>query len=314
MKWRNQSLVKEFILVGFSSMPNIELFLFPLVLVMYIATVTGNILIIVIIMVDAALQSPMYFFLRNLAFIEICFTLDTVPLMLINLLVKDKTISFVGCAIQMYCFFHFGCAECFLLAAMSYDRYVAICNPLRYATVMNRTFCYKLMGGVWVIGIPVSLLQAAWIFNLPFCGHNKINHFFCDAPPVLKLVCTDTHQYEMQSIASTLVFLMFPFVLILISYTRIITTMLRMSTVEGRSKAFSTCSSHLIVVILFYGSGSLVYLRPKSNYSPEVKKILSLFYTVVTPMLNPIVYALRNYEVRESLKRTLGWKLFSQTV
>ncbi|XP_048374279.1 olfactory receptor 10A7-like [Sphaerodactylus townsendi] len=310
MKWRNQTVMTEFILVGFSSMPNVELLLFPLLLVMYIATVAGNILIIVITLVDPALQSPMYFFLRNLAFIEICFTLDTVPQMLLNLLMKNKSISFVGCAIQMYCFFHFGCAECFLLAAMSYDRHVAICNPLRYATVMNRTFCHKLLGGVWVIGILVSLLQSAWIFNLPFCGYNKVNHFFCDAPPVLMLVCTDTYQYEMQSIGSTLVFLMFPFVLILISYVHILTTILKMSTAAGRSKAFSTCSSHLIVVTLSYGSGSLVYLRPKSSYSPEVKKMLSLLYTIVTPMLNPIVYSLKNYEVRESLKRTLGEKLF----
>ncbi|XP_077169609.1 olfactory receptor 10A7-like [Paroedura picta] len=313
MKWRNQTLVKEFILVGFSSMPKGELFLFPLLLVIYLATVAGNILIIFVITVDAALQSPMYFFLRNLAFIEICFTLDTIPQMLINLLVKDKTISFVGCAIQMCCFFYFGCAECILLAAMSYDRYVAICNPLHYAAVMNRTFCYKLLGGVWGVGIPFSLLQAVWIFNLPFCGHNKVNHFFCDSPPVLELVCTDTYQFEMQALASTFVFLMFPFLLILISYIHIITTILKMPTVGGRRKAFSTCSSHLIVVTLFYGSASLVYLRPKSNSSPEVKKILSLFYTVVTPMLNPIIYALRNNEVRESLKRSLRWKFFSQT-
>ncbi|XP_077170397.1 olfactory receptor 10A7-like [Paroedura picta] len=313
MKWRNQTLVKEFILIGFSSMPKGELLLFPLLLVIYLVTVAGNILIIYVILVDAALQSPMYFFLRNLAFIEICFTLDTVPQMLINLLVKDKTISFVGCAIQMFCFFYFGCAECFVLAAMSYDRYVAICNPLYYATVINRTFCYKLLGGVWMIGIPVSLLQAVWIFNLPFCGHNKVNHFFCDAPPVLKLVCTDTYQYEMQAIASTFVFLMFPCILILISYINIISTILKMPTVGGRRKAFSTCSSHLIVVTLFYGSASLVYLRPKSNYSPEIKKILSLFYTIVTPMLNPFIYALRNSEMRESLKRTLRWKVFSPT-
>ncbi|XP_077169610.1 olfactory receptor 10A7-like [Paroedura picta] len=313
MKWRNQTLVKEFILVGFSSMPKGELFLFPLLLVIYLATVSGNVLIILVITVDAALQSPMYFFLRNLAFLEICFTLDTVPQMLINLLAKDKSISFAGCAIQMFCFFYFGCAESFLLAAMSYDRYVAICNPLYYATVMNRTLCYKLLGGVWVIGIPLSLLQVVWIFNLPFCGHNKVNHFFCDSPAVLKLVCTDTYLYEMQAIASTFVILFFFFVLILISYIHIITTILKMPTLVGRRKAFYTCSSHLIVVILFYGSASLVYVRPKSNYSPEVKKMLSLSYTVVTPMLNPIVYALRNYEVRESLKRSLRWKRLSET-
>ncbi|XP_028558804.2 olfactory receptor 10A7-like [Podarcis muralis] len=311
MKWKNQTSVMEFILVGFSTMPNIELFLFPLVLMMYIVTVTGNVLIIVVVMIDPALQSPMYFFLRNLSFIEICFTLDTIPKMLVNLLLKHKSISYIGCAIQMSGFFYFGCAECFILAAMSYDRYVAICNPLHYATVMNRNFCHKLLGGVWVIGIPVSLLQAAWIFSLPFCGPKEVNHFFCDVPPVLKLVCADTYLFEMQAIASTLLFLMFPFVLILISYIRIITTILRISSAEGRHKAFSTCSSHLIVVTLFYGSGSIVYLRPNSNYSPEVKKMLSLFYAVLTPMLNPIIYTLRNREVKEAMKRILGQKIFS---
>nr|XP_028558804.1 olfactory receptor 10A7-like [Podarcis muralis] len=311
MKWKNQTSVMEFILVGFSTMPNIELFLFPLVLMMYIVTVTGNVLIIVVVMIDPALQSPMYFFLRNLSFIEICFTLDTIPKMLVNLLLKHKSISYIGCAIQMSGFFYFGCAECFILAAMSYDRYVAICNPLHYATVMNRNFCHKLVGGVWVIGIPVSLLQAAWIFSLPFCGPKEVNHFFCDAPPVLKLVCADTYLFEMQALASTLLFLMFPFVLILISYIRIITTILRISSAEGRHKAFSTCSSHLIVVTLFYGSGSIVYLRPNSNYSPEVKKMLSLFYAVLTPMLNPIIYTLRNHEVKEAMKRILGQKIFS---
>lgn len=312
MKERNQTPVIEFILIGFSTMPTIELVLFPLVLGMYIVTITGNILVIVIIVIHRTLHSPMYFFLRNLAFIEICFTLDTIPKMLVNLLAKNKSISFVGCAMQMYCFFFFGCVECLLLAAMSYDRYVAICNPLRYATVMNRTFCHKLLGGVWVIGIPVSLLQAAWIFSLPFCGPNEVNHFFCDVPPVLKLVCTDTHPFEMQSTAATILFIIFPFVLILLSYVRIIATILRISSAEGRHKAFSTCSSHLIVVTLFYGSGSIVYLRPKSSYSPEVKKMLALFYTIVVPMLNPIVYSLRNSEMREALKRFLAREHFSQ--
>ncbi|KAG6519843.1 olfactory receptor [Crotalus adamanteus] len=311
MKWKNETFQMAFILLGFSSMPNIELLLFPIVLVMYFVTMTGNILIIFIAMKDPALQSPMYFFLRNLSFIEICFTLDTIPKMLVNLLLRDKSISYTGCAIQMFCFFYFGCAECFLLAAMSYDRYVAICNPLNYANLMRRSFCQKLVGGVWLIGIPVSLLQAAWIFSLPFCGMKKINHFFCDAPPVLKLVCADTSLFEMQAIVSTLVFLMFPFALILISYTRIIITIITIPSAIGRQKAFSTCSSHLIVVILFYGSGSIVYLRPNSTYSPEIKKMLSLFYAVLTPMLNPIVYTLRNHEVKGALRRILRYKSFS---
>ncbi|XP_007443489.1 olfactory receptor 10A7-like, partial [Python bivittatus] len=192
-----------------------------------------------------------------------------------------------------------------------YDRYVAICNPLHYANIMNRSFCQKLVGGVWLIGIPVSLVLAGWIFSFPFCGKNMIDHFFCDAPPVLKLVCADTSFFEMQAVVSTVVFIMFPFVLILISYVRIIITIIKISSAASRQKAFSTCSSHLIVVTLFYGSGSIVYLRPNSNYSPEVKKLFSLFYAVLIPMLNPIVYTLKNHEMKEGLKRILGHKRFS---
>ncbi|KAM6448854.1 olfactory receptor 10A7-like [Liasis olivaceus] len=311
MKWKNETFQMEFILVGFSTVPNIELLLFPIVLVMYFATMIGNILIIVTVRKDSGLQAPMYYFLRNLSFIEICFTLDTIPQMLVNLLLKNKSISYAGCAIQMFCFFYFGSAECFLLAAMSYDRYVAICNPLHYANIMNRSFCQKLVGGVWLIGILVSLLQAAWIFSLPFCGMKMIDHFFCDAPPVLELVCADTSFFEMQAVVSTVVFIRFPFVLILISYVRIIITIIKISSAASKQKAFSTCSSHLIVVMLFYGSGSIVYLRPNSKYSPEVQNFFSLFYAVFIPMLNPIVYTLKNHEMKEGLKRILGHKNFS---
>ncbi|XP_053901844.1 olfactory receptor 10A7-like [Malaclemys terrapin pileata] len=311
-QWRNQTLITEFILLGFPNLLHLQGLLFCMVLFMYMVTVMGNTLIILVITVDPTLHSPMYFFLGNLAFIEICFTLDTVPKMLVNLLAEDKSISFAGCAVQMYFFFFFGCAECFLLAAMAYDRYIAICHPLRYNILMNQRVCRKMVGGAWVIGVPVSLLQAAWIFNLPFCGTNKVNHFFCDAPPVLKLVCADTYLYEMQAVASTFLFLMFPFMLILVSYICILTTILRMPSAESRRKTFSTCSSHLIVVTLFYGSGSLVYLRPKSSYSPDIKKLLSLFYTILTPMLNPIIYSLRNSDVKGALRRMIGWKLFLQ--
>uniref|UniRef100_A0A8C5RH72 Olfactory receptor n=1 Tax=Laticauda laticaudata TaxID=8630 RepID=A0A8C5RH72_LATLA len=190
--------------------------------------------------------------------------------MLVNLLLRNKSIFYVGCAVQMFCFFYFGCAGCFILTAMSYDRYVSICNPLYYTNIMRRSFCVKLVGGVWLSGVLVSLLQAAWIFSLPFCGMKKINYFFCDAPPILKLICDDTSFFEIQALVCTLVFLMLPFVLTLISCTRII--IITSPSAVGRKKAFSTCSSHLIVVILFYG--------------------------MITPMLNPIVYAQRNHEVK----------------
>ncbi|XP_030402299.1 olfactory receptor 10A7-like [Gopherus evgoodei] len=311
-QWRNQTLITEFILLGFSNLLHLQGLLVCMVLFMYMVTVMGNTLIIFVVTVDPALHFPVYFFLENLAFTEISFTLDTVPKMLVNLLEKDKSISFAACAVQMYFFLFFVCAECFLLAAMAYDRYVSICYPLHYNTLMNQPVCHKILGGVWVIGVPVSLLQVAWIFNLPFCGSNEVNHFFCDALAVLKLVCIDTYHYEMQAIGTTLLFLMFPFVLILVSYVHILFTILRMPSAEGRCKVFPTCSSHLIMVTLFHGSGSLVYLRPKSSYSPDVKELLSLFYTVLTPVLNPIIYSLKNNEVKGALKRVIGRKLSLQ--
>ncbi|CAO2581768.1 Olfactory receptor 10A7 [Lemmus lemmus] len=242
--------------------------LFVLFLAIYSVTLLGNFLIITVTSVDHALQTPMYFFLRNLSLLEVCFTL-------------------------MYFFFFFGSSECFLLSMMAYDRFVAICNPLRYSFIMNRSLCLCMAIGSWMSGV----------------RPNSVDHFFCDGPPVLKLVTEDTNTYEMQALASTLLFIMFPFSLILVSYTRIIGAILKMPSATGRQKAFSTCSSHLIVVSLFYGTASLTYLRPKSNQSPESKKLVSLSYTVITPMLNPIIYSLRNNEVKAAVKRAINPKV-----
>uniref|UniRef100_A0A8C3IGQ7 Olfactory receptor n=1 Tax=Chrysemys picta bellii TaxID=8478 RepID=A0A8C3IGQ7_CHRPI len=261
---------------------------------------------------DPALNSPMYFFLRNLASLEICFNLVIVPKMLVNLLVENKAISFAECAAQMYFFFFFGAAECCLLAAMAYDRYVAICNLLHYPDIITRRACFQLAGASWFSGFPVATVQTTWIFSLPFCGPNQVNHFFCDSPPVLELSCANTSLFEIEALTATVLFIMFPFLLILVSYVRIITTIVRMPSEEGRHKAFSTCSSHLVVVTLFYGTASSTYFRPKSSYSPDTKKLISLSYTVITPMLNPIMYSLRNKEVKSALRRTLGRKLFSE--
>ncbi|XP_006268376.1 olfactory receptor 10A4-like [Alligator mississippiensis] len=313
MSRQNHSSVTEFILIGFSNHPNLQGPLFLIFLVIYTITLMGNILIILVTTLDSALQSPMYFFLRNLSSLEICFNLVIVPKMLVNLLVENKTISYSGCAAQMYFFFFFGAAECCLLAAMAYDRFVAICNPLRYPEIMNRRACFQLIGASWFSGFPVSTVQTTWIFSLPFCGPNRINHFFCDSPPVLDLACADTYLFEIEALTATVLFIMFPFLLILVSYVRIITTILRMPSKEGRHKAFSTCSSHLVVVTLFYGTASSTYFRPKSSYSPDTKKLLSLSYTVITPMLNPIIYSLRNNEVKGALRRTLERKMFSHT-
>ncbi|XP_006036055.1 olfactory receptor 10A7-like [Alligator sinensis] len=304
MTCKNDTQVTEFILVGFSTLPKMQVAFFLVFLSIYTITLLGNIIIVILITVEVALDTPMYFFIRNLSVIETGFTLVMVPKMLVNLLSRNKNISFVGCGTQMYFIFFFGSTECFLLSLMAYDRYVAICNPLRYSIIMNRKVCFWMAAGSWIAGIPVSMLQTAWMFTLPFCVPNEINHFFCDGPPVLKLVTGDTSMYDMQAVMSTLFFIMFPFFLILVSYIHIITTILRMTSAEGRRKAFSTCSSHLTVVTLFYGTASLNYFRPKSSNSPESKKLVSLSYTVITPMLNPIIYSLRNNEVKGALKRT----------
>ncbi|XP_053118537.1 olfactory receptor 10A7-like [Hemicordylus capensis] len=308
MTWANYSDVTEFILLGFSDLLQLQILLFMIFLIMYIITLLGNLLIILLTTTDPALQSPMYFFLRNLSFLEICFTSVIVPKMLVNLISEKKAISFPGCVIQMCFFFFFGSTECFLLAMMAYDRYVAICDPLHYSMTMKKRICIQLALFSWFSGIPVGIVQTAWLFSFPFCGLNKVNHFFCDSPPVLKLVCVDTYLFEMYAITGTILIVLSPFLLILVSYVRIITTILRIPSAAGRHKAFSTCSSHLIVVTLFYGTAGLTYFRPRSSYSPDTKKLLSLSYTVFTPMLNPIIYSLRNKEVKGAMRRLLSRK------
>ncbi|XP_065270019.1 olfactory receptor 10A7-like [Emys orbicularis] len=253
----------------------------------------------------------MYFFIGNLSFLEICYSSVTLPKMMAISLTGNSTISFTGCAAQMYFFLLLGSAECYLLAAMAYDRYVAICHPLRYVAIMERRPCVWLVAGSWLSGIPVSFIQTTLVFTSPFCGPNKINHFFCDVAPVLQLVCADTSRNEMSNITVTVVFLAIPFTLILISYTRIIATVLKMSSPGSRHRAFSTCSSHLVVVTLFYGSGMVMYLRTRSSHTTENDKLLSLFYTVVTPMLNPVIYSLRNEEVKGALRRRVAGKRLS---
>ncbi|XP_030402358.1 olfactory receptor 10A4-like [Gopherus evgoodei] len=312
MRIMNHTTVTEFILVGFFNHPNLQVPLFLIFLGIYTITLTGNVLIILVTSFDSALNSPMYFSLRNLASLEICFNLVIVPKMLVNHLMENKPISFVGCAAQMYFFFFFGASECCLLATMAYDRYVAICNPLHYPDIMTRRACFQLAGASWFSGFPVATVQVMWIFSLPFCRPNQVNHFFCDSPAVLELSCADTSLFEIESLTATVLFIMFPFLLILVSYVRIIITILRMSSEEGRHKAFSTCSSHLVLVTLFYGTVSSTYFRPKSSNSPNTKKLISVSYTVITPMLTPIIYSLRNKEGKSTLGITLGRKLFSE--
>ncbi|KAM9120787.1 olfactory receptor 10A4-like [Pangshura tecta] len=306
MKGRNQSTAIEFILLGFSGLSNLPVLLFVFVLVMYMIILLGNALIVLITFADPALHTPMYFFLRNLSFLEICYTSVTIPEMLDNLLTREKTISFSSCAAQMYFLISLGGTECCLLALMAYDRYVAICRPLVYTAIMNKGVCMQLVGIAWLSSSLVTLTHVTWVFNLPFCPSNEIDHFFCDAPPVLELVCGNTYMIEIEALTSTVLFVVIPFALILWSYICILATILKMPSAEGRRKTFSTCSSHLTVVVLLFSTAGLTYFQPKSSSSPTASKFLSLCYTILTPLLNPVVYSLRNNEVKGALRRTFG--------
>ncbi|XP_066485462.1 olfactory receptor 10A7-like [Tiliqua scincoides] len=300
---QNGTGLVEFILQGLSDDPKLQVILFSIFLVIYIITLAGNLLIILLTLADPALHTPMYFFLRNLSFLEICYTSVNVPKMLDNLLSGNKSISFIGCALQTYFAFFLGGSECFLLASMSYDRYIAICKPLHYAVLMSRKVYTSLAVVSWLSGFFMSFGHTCLVFTLPFCASNVINHFFCDIPPLLKLACGDTSRIEIAVFAVAMVFVSLPFILILLSYAGIIAAILRISSSAGRKKSFSTCSSHLIVVILFFGSACITYLKPNSTYSPNTDKYLSLFYTVVSPILNPVIYSLRNKEVKGALRR-----------
>ncbi|KAM9120744.1 olfactory receptor 10A7-like [Pangshura tecta] len=299
----NRTLVTHFILLGFADHPELSWGLFVVFLSCYLIALTGNLLIIFVTLADTALHTPMYFLLRNLSFLEISYTSVTLPKILANLLSEDRTISFLGCATQMYFLLFLGGTECYLLAVMAYDRYIAICHPLHYAVLMNRRVYIGLAAASWLTNFLVLMGHIAAIFTLPFCGSSEINHFFCDVPPVMKLACGDTHRIEIAILLVALFFVLLPFTLILASYIRIISTILKMPSVEGRQKTFSTCSSHLLVVTLFYGTACTMYLKPKSSHSPNSDKLIALLYSVVTPMLNPIIYSLRNKEVTGALQR-----------
>ncbi|XP_048372599.1 olfactory receptor 10C1-like [Sphaerodactylus townsendi] len=308
----NETCVTEFIILGFSKLPEMKFSLFVVFLCLYLFTIVGNILIVLTISLDSTLQTPMYFFLRNLSFLELCFISVTIPNMLANLRLAEGKISFVGCATQLYFFLLFGATECCFLCVMSYDRYVAICIPLRYMVIMDKRTCLQLSLASWLTGFLVAAGHTTFIFNLPFCGPNVINHFFCEIQPLMVLVCGNTYWNEVQVIGASVVGLMLPFVLILVSYLHIITAILKMRSAKSRHKTFSTCSSHLMVVTLFYGPALFLYSQPKSSYSSDTDKWLSLFYSIITPILNPIIYSLRNKEVKAAMWK-LGTKIFLTT-
>ncbi|CAM5157995.1 unnamed protein product, partial [Eretmochelys imbricata] len=304
--WRNQTAITEFLLLGFGELPDLQILLFLIFLVMYMATVTGNTLIVVLIVADQHLHTPMYFFLGNLSCLETCYTSTIMPWMLASLLTGDRTISVSGCITQLYFFGSLAGTECYLLAAMSYDRYLAICKPLHYSTLMNTRFCLHLAAGSWLNGFLALIILVLFLSLLIFCGPNEIDYFYCDPLPLIELSCSDTHQVILVDFILSCVFTLPPFLLTLTSYMCIIATILRIPSTTGRQKAFSTCSSHLIVVTIFYGTLIIVYLLPKHDTLRDLNKVLSLCYTVLTPLVNPLIYSLRNREVKEALSKAVS--------
>ncbi|XP_003341728.1 olfactory receptor 13C9-like [Monodelphis domestica] len=309
MEGVNWTSRKEFVLLGFSDYPKTEMLIFILCLIMYLVILMGNSIIIVLTILDCHLHTPMYFFLSNLSFLDICFTSFFVPKMLTNFLSESKTISFCGCMIQMYITLSMGATECVLLATMAYDRYVAICNPLRYPIIMNKRLCVQLVVTSWVIGFLDSAMETALIIGLPFCGKNIINHFACELLAILKLVCVDISLNEIILLIDSITFVFSPLLLIITSYIFILSAILRINSAEGRKKAFSTCSSHLTVVTVFYGTILFMYMKPRSKNS-IADKFITLFYSLVTPMLNPIIYTLRNKEVNRAMRNVLKRLIF----
>ncbi|XP_077169627.1 olfactory receptor 10A7-like [Paroedura picta] len=303
---QNQTTVTEFILLGFGGLPKLQILLFLLFLVIYLATMAGNFIIIVLVVTVQHLHTPMYFFLGNLAFLEICFSSTILPKMLLNLWTGERNISFKACFIQFFIFTCMGGTECYLLSMMSYDRYLAICKPLHYATLMNGRFCLQLVAVSWVSGVLVSTSLTLKISLLSFCGPNEMDNYVCDISSEIRSIsCSDTHSFELSSFISACVFTLPPFLLILSSYIFIIVSILRISSTTGRRKAFSTCSSHLTMIALYYGTIMLVYMVPRSRNLREMKKIVSLFYTILIPMVNPLIYSLRNKEVREARRKCM---------
>ncbi|XP_054850380.1 olfactory receptor 49-like [Eublepharis macularius] len=299
---QNLTLVTEFILLGFTDVWELQVALFVVLLITYLLTVSGNLLIISITFVDQRLHSPMYFFLRNFSFLEISFTTVIIPKMLANLLSKRKTISVTACFIQSFFYFILGIAEFFLLAAMSFDRYVAICNPLRYTIIMNSRLCIQLVLSCWVGSFFFVFLTTVVITRLPFCGPNLIDHFFCDNSPLLKLACADTRLIEVVDFILAVIILLGTLAITTISYINIIMTVCRLPSTKERQRAFSTCSSHITVVTMFYGSCIFMYVKPSQREGIDLNKGVAILNTVVTPLLNPFIYTLRNKQVQEVLR------------
>ncbi|XP_029437076.1 olfactory receptor 1L4-like [Rhinatrema bivittatum] len=306
MDMENMTMVTEFLILGLSDNSQLQIPLFLVFLLIYLISLLGNLVIITLTCADPRLHTPMYFFLSNLSITDIYFTSTVTPKLLEIFLSGNKIISYAGCMMQLYFFICFAHIDAFLLTAMAYDRYVAVCDPLHYSLIMNQRACVQLVAISWIMGYLISGTIMISVTRLSFCASNVINHIFCELMPLLKLSCTDTAGTEIQLFVEAALISVPVFLVTLISYIFIISTILRIRSAEGKRKAFSTCASHLTVVSIYYLSIFSIYLRPTSTYSQEQGKIMSVVYTTVTPMLNPIIYSLRNKEVKNALKKLIG--------
>ncbi|XP_073422694.1 olfactory receptor 5AR1-like [Dendrobates tinctorius] len=298
MENSNQTSSNVFFLLGLSTVPFLQVLCFLIFLVMYMSTFSGNLLLIIVVTTNPTLHTPMYFFLSNLSVIDISFSSSIVPVLLKNTLSKDKSISLLACAFQMFFALVLGATECILLSVMAYDRFVAICRPLHYNTIMSKKVYVCLAIVSWSIGLINALIHVTLVFQLPFCRSHEVKNIFCEVPPFLKLSCKEPWLNEVAMYIATGIIVMFAFFLTVVSYVQIISTVLKIRSSEGRQKAFSTCASHLTVVSLYYGTLMFVYLQPRSSFSSEIGKTITVLYTVVTPMLNPIIYSIRNKDVK----------------
>ncbi|XP_032215304.1 olfactory receptor 8J2-like [Mustela erminea] len=312
MASENLTQVTEFILMGVSDHPDLQIPLFFVFLLIYGLTMAGNLGIITLTSVDSQLQTPMYFFLRHLAIINLGDSTVIAPKMLVNFLVSRKTISYYGCAAQLGGFLVFIVGEIFMLAAMAYDRYVAICKPLLYMVVVSPQMCLLLVSLTYLYSLTTALTVSSCVFSMSYCSSNVIDHFYCDNVPLLALSCSDTYIPETVVFTSAGTNLFFSLIIVLTSYFNIVLAILRIRSSEGRRKAFSTCASHMMAVTVFYGTLFFMYLQPRSNHSLGTDKMASVFYTLVIPMLNPLIYSLRNKDVKDALKRLLKnpWEAF----
>ncbi|XP_031199330.1 olfactory receptor 8B8-like isoform X2 [Mastomys coucha] len=306
MALANGSFVTEFILLGLTDQPDLQIPLFLIFLIMYLITAFGNLTLIILIVLNSHLHTPMYFFLLNLSFIDLCYSSLITPKMLMNFILEKNIISYMGCMTQFYFFGFFAISECYVLTAMAYDRYVAICNPLLYSVAMSPKICSYLISGSYFMGFSGAIIHTGCVTRLTFCDANTINHYFCDLLPLLQLSCTSTYVNEIELFIVTGKDIIIPTVIIFASYGFILSSILKIRSTSGRSKAFSTCSSHIIAVSMFFGSSAFMYLKPSSAVSMNEAKFSSIFYSIVVPMMNPLIYSLRNKDVKVALKKTLS--------